>query len=235
MRKSITPKLLALAAVLLTAFYIKGPENQQMYVTSFPEDQFINSQFEKMDNSIKPAAHSHSLVSQTNTVSEQNSVTTVGPVSFSKVANSSKTEMKASISAAVNDASKGVNTQGLIEEETARLTGSVNEYPLGSRSNLVKGMSVTNNNQAISMTCPQNITANATSSLGGIVNYSLPVVSGQCQQCTVPTSLPGFTYLGEFEGHQVFPFQLYQNLGCGPRFGNRHRCSPGYYYQRSRK
>ena len=60
------------------------------------------------------------------------------------------------------------------------------------------------NNLPTTMTCPANIQVNATSAAGATVNYSQPVIAGSCQQCTLPNSLPGFTYLGEFGGHTYF-------------------------------
>ena len=59
-------------------------------------------------------------------------------------------------------------------------------------------------NQTTYLTCPQNITANASSSAGVIVNYNLPTVTSSCPQCVNPTSLPGFSYLGELNGHRYF-------------------------------
>ena len=45
--------------------------------------------------------------------------------------------------------------------------------------------------------CNQRIGSN-------VVNYNLPVVSSDCQQCSLPSSLPGYTFLGELGGHKYF-------------------------------
>lgn len=55
------------------------------------------------------------------------------------------------------------------------------------------------------ISCPFNITVNAeTGKCGAVVNYSQPSATDNCGTGTLPTSLPGHTYMGTFGGHTYF-------------------------------
>ncbi len=55
------------------------------------------------------------------------------------------------------------------------------------------------------ITCPFDITVNADPGVcGAVVNYDQPSATDNCGTGNLPTSLPGFTYMGTFQGHTYF-------------------------------
>ncbi|MEP7169338.1 MAG: hypothetical protein ABI855_08195, partial [Bacteroidota bacterium] len=55
----------------------------------------------------------------------------------------------------------------------------------------------------VQLACPANINVNTdVFQCSAVVNYPIPTVTNSC--CAAPTSVPGFTYLGTFDGHTYF-------------------------------
>ncbi|KAA3623922.1 MAG: HYR domain-containing protein, partial [Bacteroidetes bacterium] len=55
------------------------------------------------------------------------------------------------------------------------------------------------------ITCPFDITVNADPGIcGAVINYDQPSATDNCGTGNLPTSLPGFTYMGTFQGHTYF-------------------------------
>ncbi len=173
MRKKITPKLFVIAAILMTAFCTKAPENNRLFAGTTSGDIPQNKRpVEKKEAMVSPSTQTHVYNNYNGSALTGNSHSTNG-----------------------------------------RFAGKVG----GNLPNVNVG----ENPPTLALTCPSNISVNATSGSGATVTYALPAVTGSCQQCTLPSSVPGFTYLGELNGHKYFRSNFNRNWPQAKDTANR--------------